>query len=265
MIKLLTIRMLKNKTLWSWGIVFMIFWLFMGAFVFGFKSNNYSVSLYNAAVWYGIIGLISTSSLATSIGFSVYYSNSALAYSFRYTLLKPSRYIMDFVISICFIGLIFNIIILLMAMLMFGIKSGYHLIPALPVYAILTGIASAVFMLLLSIVLIVVINNYIGLKNISFGAYIPLMATYLLAFPQLFISLPEKLVYISPFNDIADIMVYSFYGKGIHFMLGNFTGSVINLEYSVSSLAVWIIILFILSLYIISRIKPRSIEGARQI
>ncbi|MCL5787518.1 MAG: hypothetical protein M1581_02750 [Candidatus Thermoplasmatota archaeon] len=260
--------MLKNRNLWGWGVLFMLFWLFMGAFVFtsGFPKQEVYYKL-NAAIWFGLIGLISASTLATSISQSIYYGNSSLAYAFRFTTLKPSGYISSFMLSAAIIGGVFSGIMLTVTYAIFSYNTGYMLIPKFPYVSVITGFAAGAFMFLLASIIIIVFNNYLGLRNVTFASFIPMILTYLFGFTQFNTVLPAYIIYGSPFTDISDILVWSYYGHRVPLNtlepIG--TGGYINPEIQAMILVIWILILAFSSFLLIKKIKPRSIEEGRQV
>ena len=260
--------MLKNKNIWGWGLFFMLFWIFMGAFVFGTNFPDQKIYFqYDASIWFGLLGLISTSTMATSVAYSIYYGNSSLAYGFRFTTLKPSRYISSFAISTSIIGGMLSGFMLLFTFLLFSYRSGFLLTPTFPYMSIIIGFASGAFMFLLASIIIVIVNNYLGLRNVSFASFIPMILTYLFGFTQINTSLPPFIVYGSPFTDISDLLIWSYYGREIPVNLSGSlqNGGQINLVVQVIMLVLWIIILSILSFMLIRKIKPKSIEEGRQV
>ena len=259
--------MLKNPNLWGWGVLFMLFWIFMGAFVFTSNFPNHEIYFkLNAAIWFGLIGLISASTLSTSISYSIYYGNSSLVYAFRFTTLKPSGYISGFMLSTGIIGGVLSGIMLTMTFVLFSYTSGYLLTPSFPYISILAGIAAGVFMFLLASIIIVVFNNYLGLRNVSFASFIPMILTYLFGFTQFNVGLPSYIIYGSPFTDISDIFVWSYYGHRVPLTLEPLNNGIhINPEIQMVILTIWILILMACSFLLIRRIKPKSIEEGRQV
>ena len=83
--------LLTNKSLLGWSIGFMFFWIVMGAYLLDGTSSfsTHNSSLEYTSGWFAFIGLIAGSVLSTSIAYSVYYANSSLIYSFKFTVLKP--------------------------------------------------------------------------------------------------------------------------------------------------------------------------------
>jgi hypothetical protein len=257
--------LVSNKSLWGWGVGFMVFWLFMGSYVFGFNMTSKVESLGYTSVWFSLIGLISGSIIATSVAYSVYYANSSLAYGFRFTKLKPSSYIFNLMGSTSVVAGIMGAIIIMFTIVLFSSRSGYILIPAYPELSILVFLVEGLFMFLLSVVLVISANNYTGLKSISFVVYIPQLLAYLFGFSELGIPLPSAVVYASPFSDIPRLLFETYYGKAAPLNMSNGTGPLLNPVILIASLLVWTALLFVLAMFLVRRIRPRSIEEARQI
>lgn len=257
--------LLTNKSLLFWGLIFMIFWLFMGAFVFGFEYNNRNYSLFYASSWYSVIALFSLSSIGTSVAYSIYYSGHSLIYLFRFSKLKPFDYIYNLLLSTSIVGAILGVLLLGFSSLFFSIRSGFSITPIFPSYAILISILGGAFMFLLAVNLVVLVNNYMGLKNITFISFIPLMLSYVFGFSLISIKLPTIIIYLSPFSEIVELFFFSYYGKNPTVVLSEPSSSLLNIYYLAVCLLIWDVFMFIFSTVLIRRIKPRSIEEARQI
>lgn len=257
--------LLSNKALWGWGVGFMVFWLFMGSYVFGFNMTSRSESLGYTSVWFSLIGLISGSIIATSVAYSIYYANSSLAYGFRFTKLKPSSYIFNLMGSTSITGGIIGCFIIIFTILLFSSKAGYLILPVYPEFSILLFIVTGMFMFLLSAVLVIFANNYTGLKSISFIVFIPQLLSYLFGFSELGIPLPSAIVYASPFSDIPRLLFQTYYGQAAPLNISNGTGPMLDPYILMASLLFWIALLFVLAMFLVKRIRPRSIEEGRQV
>lgn len=254
-----------NRPLWAWGVGFTVFWLFMGAFVFGFNMTAKQESLGYTSVWYSIIGLIAAGVIATTISYSVYYANASLAYSFRFTKLKPSTYVFSLLAGTAVVATIMGAILMAVAALMYSYKSHYSLIPVMPLQSLGVFFLSGIFMFLLAVILVVSVNNYAGLKSISFVAFIPQILSYIFAFSALGQPLPVDLVYASPFSDIQRLLMTTYYGHGAPLNLNGGVGPLLSTNVFLVSLLFWIALLFAASIILVSRIRPASIEEGRQV
>ncbi|WMT44416.1 MAG: hypothetical protein RE469_09455 [Cuniculiplasma divulgatum] len=257
--------LLSNRPLWAWGTGFTVFWLFMGAFVFGFNMTTKQESLGYTSVWYSIIGLIASGVIATTISYSVYYANASLAYSFRFTKLRPSTYVFSLMAGTAVVATIIGAILMAVSALMYSYKSHYSLIPVMPLQSLGVFFLSGIFMFLLAVILVVSVNNYTGLKSISFVAFIPQILSYIFAFSALGQPLPVDLVYASPFSDIQRLLMTTYYGHRTPLNLNGGIGPLLNTNVFIVSLLFWIALLFAVSIILVSRIRPASIEEGRQV
>lgn len=257
--------LLSNRNMWGWGVGFMVFWLFMGSYIFGFNMTNRIESLGYASVWFSLIGLISGSTIATSVGYSVYYANSSLAYSFRFSKLKPSGYILNLMGSTSLVGGIIGAFIIAFSIILFSSRSGFLLLPAQPYLSIVIFFLTGMFMFLLSIVLVILANNYTGLKSIAFIVFVPQLLSYLFGFSELGIPLPSAVVYASPFSEISRLLFQTYYGKASPLNMSNGSGPLLNPYILVACLLFWITLLFVIATLLVIRIRPMPIEEGRQI
>ncbi|MEM0159135.1 MAG: hypothetical protein QW812_06460 [Thermoplasmataceae archaeon] len=243
----------------------MAFWLFMGAYVFNFNPTGKSMAMGYTAVWFSLIGLISASIVASSVSYSVYYGSSSLAYAFRYTKLKPASYVLDLLGGTSIVVAILGTVLLLCAMVVFSMKSKYSIYPAMPLQSILVFFLAGMFMFLVSVVFVILINNYVGLRNVTFVAYVPQILSYIFGFSEFGVPLPANVVYASPFSEIPRLLFQTFYGSAAPLNISSGTGPALNPYLLLSGLLVWIALLLLLALILVRRITPRSIEEARQV
>lgn len=243
----------------------MVFWLFMGAYVFSGNIHTLQVYRFNAAVWYALIALISSGSIATSISYSIYFSNSSLAYAFRFSRLKPSTYIANVLMSTSVMGAILGALMLVFTFLLFSSQSGYSLVPSNAAFALIISVGAGAFMFLLAAVLIILVNNYFGLRNVTFVSLIPMLLTYIFGFSQLGLRMPIYLIYGSPFTDISDLLFQAYYGHPANVVMSNTTSPLVNSHYLIGGMVAWIVLLSFASVMLVKKIKPKSIEEARQV
>ena len=257
--------LMKNRALWGWSVLFMAFWLFLGAYVFTQSVGTESDWAIYTATWFAVIGLIAGSVIATPISFSAYYASPSLAYGFRYTKLKPSGYLSSVMLSTAIISVIVGSIILILTIVLFSARSGFTAYPSAPWTVIGIFFLSGVFMLLLSVTLVVFVNNYLGLKNVSFIAFVPQLLSYIFGLSQVGIQLPSFLVYAAPFSDITRLLYLGWYGSPSAMNFVSDSGALANSYELLAFLVIWIVILFFTSMILLKRIKSTFMEEARQI
>ncbi|MCL5988377.1 MAG: hypothetical protein M1414_05705 [Candidatus Thermoplasmatota archaeon] len=257
--------LLKDKTLWGWGVGFMFMWLYLGAFVFGSNATSQQGWLIDASSWFSIIGLISGSLVATTISYSIYYSTSSLAYGFRYTKLKPGSYVFNLTAGASLVSAIIGCFIILFTIVLFSESSGYSIIPAMPVQALLLFFLTGIFMFLFSLITVILVNNYLGMRSSSFANFLPQLLSYIFGFSEFGSPLPPDVVYASPFSDIPRLMYMTFSGKESYLNMSDLSGPVINSYILFASLLIWISVMFVMAMALIRRIKAKSIEEGRHV
>lgn len=244
----------------------MIFWIILGAYSFsqGIPDTAVAVGSYTAS-WYSTIALYSLSSLAISISYSIYYASSALAYGFKYTKLKPISYVGTLVGSSSVLGIILSAIMLVSTYAMFSAKFGFNLIPKDPIGAVLISALAGVFMMTLSMLLVVIAVNYVGLQSINLVSFVPLLLAFGLGFTQLFTALPVTLTYLSPYNAIDSLLYQAYGGNPATIQLINPSSAALHWPYLLVSLVGWIVVLLLADSFLLQRLRPRQVEEGRQI
>lgn len=256
---------LTNRATWGWGVLFMIFWLVMGAYVFD-TNTPVSYEGINVAAYYGIFGLISFSSIATSFSFVIMYSSRSLPYAFRYSLLRPGRYVADFLSSFLVIAVVFGAILLASTYIIFTLKFNHSFPPQNIPAALAASAFTGVFLASFDLVLAILVMNYLGMKSMQFVAFIPMILTYALVFPALFLNnLPSIIYYASPFNAFFALLFSSYSGiwvVGAPIQAGI---PIMNEYLCILSIAVWITVFVVSAMFLVRRIKPRALEEGRPI
>jgi hypothetical protein len=262
-----TKSLLTNKSLLGWSIGFMFFWIVMGAY---FLDGSSSFSTHNSSLeytseWFAFIGLIAGSVLSTSVAYSVYYANSSLIYSFKYTVLKPFNYIYNLMASSAVVNLIVGSVLTALIIVVFSMRAGYMIYPIEIPETVGLFVLTGVFMFLLAVFLVIAANNYIGLKNISFLMMLPQLLSYLFGLSALDVGLPLYIVYGSPFTAILRLFLQSFYGRELPLDLVTVSGGDVNGYLLLTSIFIWILVLLVLNMILVKKIKARSIEEARRV
>lgn len=256
---------IKNRNLIFWGVLFMAFWLVMGAFLFDFHPSVYEYNIDYTSTWFSIIALYSISTIGTTIAYSLYYSNSSLNFAFRFTSLTRTNFFLSISSGVGIVSIFLGTIMLLISSFVFSIRSHIIILPVLPYYSLIISVAGGIIMLCISGSLTVIINNYFSLKNINFLSLLTTILSYIFGFSQISISLPVWLVYSNPFSEIIDLYYYSFSGSLPHLVLSNPSSSTLNIYYIVFCLLIWILSLSAVFAYTVPKIRPVSKEEARQI
>lgn len=257
---------LSNRNLWFWGVAFMIFWIVLGAYTFaqGIPNTKAAVDGYTAS-WYSTIALYSLSSLAISISYSIFYASSSLVYSFKYTKLKPASYVGTLLGSSSVLGVLLSAIMLVCTYALFSERFGFNLVPSNPIAAVLSSALAGVFMMTLSMLLVSIVVNYLGLQSMNLVSFIPLLLAFGLGFSQLFTALPVALTYLSPYNAIDSLLYQAYSGNPATIELANPSSVVLQWPYLLASLLGWIAALLLVDSLLLQRLRPRQVEEGREI
>ncbi len=256
---------ITNRNLLFWGVLFMLFWLIMGAFAFGFKPETKIFNLEYTSTWFALIALYSISTIGTTVAFSLYYGNSAIGYAFKYTHLTRWNLTLSIILAVSLGGILLGSFMLSLSVIFFSLKAGYIILPALPYYSIIVEIAGGIIMFLISGCLLLLVNNHFSLKNISFISFVPTILSYIFGFNMLSSGIPPLLAISNPFSELIGLFYYSYSGTYPSSVLSTGSGPHLNPIYLGVGLILWIVILFILFAWMISGIRPVSSEEARQI
>ena len=261
-----TRRALTNPYLWFWGVVFMAFWFVLGAYVFsgGLADTRKAEVVYTSA-WFAVIALFSLTTLAMSIATSITYGTSALAYGFRYTRLTPSGYALSLLAAAGVMALVLGLLMALIVSGLFSLHFGRGIFPANLPGMIGVCVLAGTFMMGLATTMVMVVVNHLGLRNMNFVEFLPLILAYLFGFSQLFLSLPSWFLYFSPWNDMESLLYQAFSGTPATVVLSNPSSSSLVWPLSVLGLLAWVALLLGLSSYMLRRIRSVSLQEGRQI
>lgn len=258
--------LLSNRNLWFWGVAFMLFWLLLGAYSFssGVPRNILALKAYTAT-WFGTIALFSLSSLAISIAYSIYYSSYSLIYCFRHSRLTPASYVLNLIASSSVLGILLTIIMLLTTYVLFSVRFGFNIVPYSPLDVIAVSALGGVFMMAFSITLILVVVNYAGMKSMSLVEFVPLVLAFGLGLGQINSSLPEAVLYLSPYNAIQSLLFQAYSGIAPPAEFSIHASPTLQWPLLILSLLTWIAVLLFLDLRMLGRLRPRQLEEGRQI
>jgi hypothetical protein len=258
--------LLTNRSLWFWGVAFGIFWLVIGAFLEsqGVSLTGPALSSY-AAAWYVVIVLLSLSMLAGVISVSLTYGSFALAYSFRYTRLTPGGYFLSILTASGLLGFCLSFLMLGGTVGLFGLRFDAVLRPSNWPALVATSLLAGVFYMALATTLMLVVINYLGLKNTGFVNYLPLLFSYAFGLGQVYARLPDALLYASPFNDLTSLLYQGFTGAATPVEISGTYAAVLSWPWLAASLVLWTVALSLLAAFLLRRIRARQLEEGRQV
>jgi len=261
-----TKAMLTNRSIWSWGVGFMLFWLVIGAFVEsqGENLSGSGVTTYTAA-WYVVIVLFSMSMFAVAVANSYTYGSAALSYSFRFSKLSPRSFFGSVVGGAAVMGAALSCVMLGCTLVLFGIRFGARLAPTDVPALLAVSVAAGVFYMALATTLMLIVINYLGLKSSSFVAFVPLLFSYAFGLAQVYAQLPAWLLYVSPYNEIESLLYQAFVGQPPRLQIGGTSSEVLAWPYLAVGLVLWTLLLSGSAAWLLGRIKSRQVEEGRQI
>jgi len=261
-----TKAMLTNRTIWSWGVGFMLFWLVVGAFIEsqGQDLSGSGVVVYTAA-WYVVIVLFSLSMFAVAVANSFTYGSAALAYSFRFSKLSPAGFFGSVVGGSAVMGTVLSFVMLGSTVGIFGLRFDYRFVPANVPALVGISVGAGVFYMALATVLMLVVINYLGLKSSAFVGFAPLLLSYAFGLAQVYAQLPAWLLYASPYNEIESLLYQAFVGSPTPLQISGSTSAVLAWPYLAAGLVVWTALLSGIAAGLLRRIRARQIEEGRQI
>jgi hypothetical protein len=255
---------IKSGPIWLWGISFVAFWLFMGVFIFTSDFNIPKSMIHSyAGIWFSLDSVISVSSVGVTMAFSIYYSSNSMAYLFRNSKLTPMRYYLDSVLSSGIAFVVLGLILTGLTGLFFFIKFHTLVLPNLLIYSVALFFISGIIFYSLSSILVLLFNNWLGLKNINFISFISLFIGMGFGYTILYSQIPVTLLYGNFINPLEYLYIYSYDAQVPNVVLINPYSKFVNLDYAVISVIIWITILIIASIIAIKNIRGCYIEEAR--
>jgi hypothetical protein len=257
---------LTNRTLWAFTILFMLFWLVIGAF--GMSQDTPRTVDSEIAVtssWFSIVTLFVLSFVAMNMARTVNYAGPSLAYGFRYTKLRPRSYMLALVACSAVLGVLMVILTLVLTSGMFSANFGYGLLPNDPLGAVALAAVSGVFMMTLAMLLVLFAVNYLGLRSVILIMFLPLIIVVGLENLQASGALPAAVVYASPFNAILSLLYQAFSSSPVYAGLYDTATEPLQWELLLISVLLWTALLLGIDLFLLRRLRPRSAEEERQL
>ncbi|MHC1627233.1 MAG: hypothetical protein ACXQTI_00155 [Candidatus Nezhaarchaeales archaeon] len=263
--------LLTNPELLGWGIGFIEFWVIMWIFVFTRMPPKtiwleYFVNV-NAATAFSFLGLLSMSSVAIGLAYSIFYESRAARYITKFTKLSPKAFLFeDFLGSLAAL-LVFVAVIYFSIMAATYAKWG--IVPILDnplgvlIDLIISGIALYWFAYALALTIIVTRRT----RAISMISFVPLIIAFI-AYSQLWVDF-GSLIYVIPLSTIPSLLMY--HATGIVPPTGSYltwlSGSKplmpVNLRLAAISLFIWIIIFLTVSLVMLRKSRGIPLEEIR--
>jgi len=189
---------LTNPEQIGWGIGFIEFWVLMWLFIFSPAAGETLWKVYviktNITMAYSFLGLLSMSSVATGLSYSLFYTSRAARYITKFTKVSTLKFIVEDFLGSLLAILIFALTIFLSVI---GFSYAKFRILALPenplgviVDLVMAGVA--LYWLAYMIALVVIVSE--RTRALTMTGYIPLIFGFI-AYSQLWVDL-GNLAYI---------------------------------------------------------------------
>ena len=267
-----TKRILKSPSVIGWGILFILFWGFIGAYIFApsFAKEipseylNTSYQSYTAAYYADLI-ILSLSSIAVSISFMIFYQTGTLPYLLRYSKIKISSYLISIYSGIMIAVLIIGLLITFSISIMFSNNGlGISTYPSKPYIIIPVIVLGTLFFTSFSIFLVLIQVKLGTMKLQNLFGYIPLILGFLFYSLYTFsTNYPQILDYISPYLLIILLLYYGYSGGIPPVNIQN--SDTVSLSTVVLLSLVWTIAFTVIDMMLLRKIQFVDVEEARQL
>lgn len=253
----------------GWSILFTLFWLTMGAYIFSATASEAAAPTYTAS-WFATCVVISISSFAVSVGFTLHYQTGGLSHLFRYSKLTPRYYLVSAYVSSLVCSFLLGLVLMVCSIGMFSHRFGLELLPkdVVTVFSAIT--MAAVFFTSLSIVL-----NAVALKvtrKVRAAIFFaPFLVSYVSAMAYIYLKM-GNLIYFNPFVCIQLLSMSGYLGEPV---LQNFPDYQHFFQQAVSSvekasipmlfgsLIGWTVFLTVIALAILRQLYLKPMEEER--
>ncbi len=255
-----------------WSIVFIIFWLFMGAYFFVRGIPEEVVSLHEFKIgytssWYGSSGTFSLAILCVSLCYYFLFTTSSLPYITKYGKVSTTSFFFQIIFGTFLYATFLSMVLMLSTYVIFSQAFSSNLLPQKPELALLFIGIGGVFYYLVAAAIVLALILLKKVKSVRLASFLPMMITYALVFLQIFGLASETLVYTSPFNVIYSLTAYAYLGEPIPLKTGMQTDESVLIDpaYSILILLAWIIILAVVDIYLMRKVKEVPTEELREL
>lgn len=258
-----------SQEIFFWSIIFVVFWLFMGAYLFskGIPKDIIAKTGYTAS-WYGVAGTFSLAALCVSLCYYFLFITSSLPYIVKYGKISTISFFSQIILGTFLYSSFLAAILIISTYGIFSHAFSSNLLPANPLLAFLIIGVGGIFYYLLAAIIIFILIIIKKVKSIRLVSFFPMMINFALVYLQVFGVANQTIVYASPFNNIYTLTAYAYFGKPMPLKWSGVLTKdliLINPCYSAVILLVWMIILFLIDIYLMRKVKEIPIEEMREL
>ena len=281
-------QILMHPGVIGWGILFILFWGVIGAYIGGpqlvnqllsspslkdapatvQQSVEHMVYLQYTSGWYANLVIMSLSAIATGVASVLYYQTGTLPYLIRYSKLKTSTYFISTYSGNLIASLVLEALLTAVTVYMFSNNSvGITATPSKIKIIIPTILLGSIFFVSFSTLLDLIIIKLHAYKFQNLFNYIPLILGFLAFAIFTYVTLKSSAVYYSnPYMAIEILLYYGYFGS---FKFANATGVETTLNLSLPmlflSIVAWTSILNIINYILLRKMYYVSLEEGRMI
>uniref|UniRef100_A0A7J3Z8T6 Uncharacterized protein n=1 Tax=Ignisphaera aggregans TaxID=334771 RepID=A0A7J3Z8T6_9CREN len=229
--------LIKDPYYWFWAVFFMLFWLVMGAFIYGSTMTKDSLrrdlekiippstpmfesiledmwnksTLYYTGSWYSSTALYSLTTIAMGLVHYIYYSTIPIRYLTKYSKASSTRFYTGLTLASLTTSLIATGILVASTIILYSYK--FHelnkfILPKNPLGVFTVTVTGGVFMFFFSTTLALLVVAMRKPRLLGMLSFVPLMLSYALGMYGLMAG--GGLVHLSPFNIIL-LLAFHYY------------------------------------------------------
>jgi len=271
---------LTNPAIIGWGILFMLFYGIVGAyfeapsFIHQLSSSPQQVSpayqhieyLQYTSGWYTDLVIISLSSIATGIAFTLYYQTGTLPYLIRYSKLKISTFFTSIYSGNLIASLLLELLLTAVITLMFSNNGvGIGVSPSNVGILILAIVLGSLFLVSFATFLALLIIKLHAFRLENLFNFLPLILGFLAYAIFTFTTITSPAVYYSNPYMTIEILLYKGYSGSFELYGDAGTGIYLHLSIGLLMLSTvaWIVILNLINYVLARKMYYSSVEEGR--
>jgi hypothetical protein len=284
--KFLVKSALRNRSMWFWGVFFILFWIALGAYIYPKGAVNIiqygaaDVARLYTADWLTWAAIYMPTGVMVGYLYMLVYSTGAVPYLIRFGRLRPLKYLLSYYVAMTASSLMFTAVVAAIAipMMWHGLNyNGLHVpidsvLPASAAGALgFVGSAALGAVFTTSFMFLVFLLALRMPKHTTRIAFIPMVIYFASYYSYLYGVVPRDAIALVPFVSLVGLGVGTYAGYGDaptqlmpDISYGRFVAPPTVPAWQVAAGALaWIAALAALSVAIIGRIRYESPELLR--
>jgi len=255
--------LITNPQILFWSVLFMEFWVFMWAFVFGREVPAEGIREYVSTA-YGSLLVLSLAATGVGIAFNNLYASKAIRFVTKFTRLSPSRFFIENLLSSLAVLLIIAGVLFGSILGVFAWKKGVWILPENVPGFVLFSVLGAVLVYLIAVFFVYLVVVLRMPRAAFFISFLPLILGFV-AYGSLWIDY-GALNYFLPFNSISFLFFSSISGRRPYApMIPGFAAAPAYFDTNslLLSLSIYIAALSLLDIYLFRKARGVAVEEIR--